>query len=116
MLLLTFLISQSKLITDSSIHPLPTSAAPSAHIPSLILDLVAEDQSAISLGLSHSLERHKLKFSPDKIDTMIEAITDLDDVDEALNIHATRIKRWYGRHVPEMTKIINDNILQARLS
>ena len=27
--------------------------------------------SAMSLGLSHSLSRYKLKFSPDKVDTMI---------------------------------------------
>lgn len=25
----------------------------------------------MSLGLSHSLSRYKLKFSPDKVDTMI---------------------------------------------
>lgn len=33
--------------------------------------LKAEDMSAMALGLSHSLSRYKLKFSPDKVDTMI---------------------------------------------
>ncbi len=31
----------------------------------------SEDMKAMTLGLSHSLGRYKLKFSPDKVDTMI---------------------------------------------
>lgn len=47
----------------------------------------------MSLGLSHSLSRHKLKFSPDKVDTMvIQAIALLDDLDKELNIYAMRVK------------------------
>jgi hypothetical protein len=30
-----------------------------------------KDMAAMELGLAHSLSRYKLKFSPDKIDTMI---------------------------------------------
>jgi len=70
----------------------------------------------MSLGLSHSLARHKLKFSPDKIDTMIvQAIGLLDDLDKELNTYAMRVKEWYGWHFPEMTKIVNDNIAYARV-
>lgn len=70
----------------------------------------------MSLGLSHSLARHKLKFSPDKIDTMIvQAIALLDDLDKELNIYAMRVKEWYGWHFPEMAKIVNDNIAYARV-
>ena len=29
------------------------------------------DLSTMSLGLAHSLSRYKLKFSPDKVDTMV---------------------------------------------
>jgi nucleolar protein 58 len=72
--------------------------------------------SAMALGLSHSLARHKLKFSPDKIDTMIvQAIALLDDLDKELNTYAMRVKEWYGWHFPEMAKIINDNIAYARV-
>lgn len=35
------------------------------------LDLQEGDLKAMSLGLAHSLSRYKLKFSPDKVDTMI---------------------------------------------
>ncbi|KAL4794660.1 hypothetical protein BDV19DRAFT_364566 [Aspergillus venezuelensis] len=72
--------------------------------------------STMSLGLSHSLARHKLKFSPDKIDTMIvQAIGLLDDLDKELNNYAMRVKEWYGWHFPELAKILNDNIAYSRL-
>ena len=74
------------------------------------------DVSAMALGLSHSLARYKLKFSPDKIDTMIvQAIALLDDLDKELNTYAMRVKEWYGWHFPEMAKILNDNIAYAKV-
>ena len=33
--------------------------------------------AAMELGLAHSLSRYKLKFSPDKIDTMIVQVSDI---------------------------------------
>ncbi|KAI6858662.1 Nucleolar protein, partial [Hortaea werneckii] len=70
----------------------------------------------MSLGLSHSLSRHKLKFSPDKVDTMIiQAIALLDDLDKELNTYAMRVKEWYGWHFPEMARIINDNLAYSRV-
>ncbi|SLM34277.1 nucleolar protein 58 [Lasallia pustulata] len=86
------------------------------HLPSLIPGLMPQDISTMSLGLSHSLSRHKLKFSPDKVDTMIvQAIALLDDLDKELNMYAMRVKEWYGWHFPEMARIINDNLAYARV-
>ncbi|KLJ05994.1 nucleolar protein 58 [Blastomyces silverae] len=86
------------------------------HLPTLIPGLLPADMSTMSLGLSHSLARHKLKFSPDKIDTMIvQAIALLDDLDKELNTYAMRVKEWYGWHFPELAKILNDNIAYARV-
>jgi nucleolar protein 58 len=86
------------------------------HLPSLIPGLMPEEISTMSLGLSHSLSRHKLKFSPDKVDTMIiQAISLLDDLDKELNTYAMRVKEWYGWHFPEMAKIINDNLAYSRV-
>ncbi|KAL1306258.1 hypothetical protein AAFC00_004347 [Neodothiora populina] len=86
------------------------------HLPSLIPGLLPEELSTMSLGLSHSLSRHKLKFSPDKVDTMIiQAIALLDDLDKELNTYAMRVKEWYGWHFPEMARIINDNLAYARV-
>ncbi|KAK0546001.1 Nucleolar protein 58 [Tilletia horrida] len=73
------------------------------------------DLTTMSLGLSHSLSRYKLKFSPDKIDIMVvQAIALLDDLDKELNIYAMRVKEWYGWHFPEMAKIIPENLVYAR--
>jgi nucleolar protein 58 len=86
------------------------------HLPSLIPGLMPNDMSAMALGLSHSLARHKLKFSPDKIDTMIvQAIGLLDDLDKELNNYAMRVKEWYGWHFPELAKILNDNMAYAKV-
>lgn len=69
----------------------------------------------MQLGLSHTLSRYKLKFSPDKVDTMIvQAIALLDDLDKELNTYAMRVKEWYGWHFPEMTRIVSDNLAYAK--
>ncbi|BAT90959.1 hypothetical protein LR48_Vigan08g175000 [Vigna angularis] len=81
----------------------------------LISGLAVQDMAPMSLGLSHSLSRYKLKFSADKVDTMIvQAIGLLDDLDKELNTYAMRVREWYGWHFPELTKIVQDNIQYAR--
>ncbi|KAL0445742.1 UNVERIFIED_CONTAM: putative nucleolar protein 5-2, partial [Sesamum latifolium] len=81
----------------------------------LISCLASQDLAPMSLGLSCSLSRYKLKFSPDKVDTMIiQAICLLDDLDKELNTYAMRVREWYGWHFPELAKIIQDNILYAK--
>lgn len=102
------------LISDASTNDLYRSIR--NHLSSLIPALVPEKINTMSLGLSHSLSRHKLKFSPDKVDTMIiQAIALLDDLDKELNIYAMRVKEWYGWHFPEMARIVNDNLAYARI-
>ncbi|KAK8954379.1 putative nucleolar protein 5-1 [Platanthera zijinensis] len=82
----------------------------------LISGLGVQDLSPMSLGLSHSLSRYKLKFSPDKVDTMIiQAIGLLDDLDKELNTYAMRVREWYGWHFPELAKIVQDNIQYAKV-
>ena len=105
---------QLKVISDSSTQDLYRGIR--EHLTSLIPGLTPTDLSTMSLGLSHSLSRHKLKFSADKVDTMIvQAIALLDDLDKELNTYAMRVKEWYGWHFPEMQKIINDNMAYARV-
>ena len=78
-------------------------------------NLSAKDLHPMALGLSHSLSRYKLKFSPEKVDTMIiQAIGLLDELDKELNTYAMRVREWYGWHFPEMGKIITDNIEYAK--
>ncbi|KAG5353631.1 Nucleolar protein 58 [Termitomyces sp. Mn162] len=82
----------------------------------LLQGLNPQDLATMSLGLSHSLSRFKLKFSPDKVDTMVvQAIALLDDLDKEINTYAMRVKEWYGWHFPEMAKIISDNVAYAKV-
>lgn len=86
------------------------------HLDTLASDAVNTDElSGMTLGLAHSLSRYKLKFSPDKVDTMIvQAINLLDDLDKELNNMMMRLREWYGWHFPELTKIVTDNLAYAR--
>ncbi|XP_053977413.1 nucleolar protein 58 [Hylaeus volcanicus] len=82
-----------------------------SQIDSLLVGLPKKEMTAMALGLAHSLSRYKLKFSPDKIDTMIiQAVCLLDDLDKELNNYVMRCREWYGWHFPELGKIITDNI------
>merc|ERR1712151_7660 len=87
------------------------------HLVSLSSNNVTIDEvHSMALGLAHSLSRYKLKFSPDKVDTMIvQAISLLDDLDKELNNMMMRCREWYGWHFPEMTKLITDNLAYARV-
>jgi len=76
----------------------------------------AADLNTMALGLSHSLSRYKLQFSPDKVDTMIvQAIALLDALDKELNVFSMRVREWYGWHFPELGKVINDNLMFCRV-
>lgn len=63
---------------------------------SLLAGLPKKEMTAMALGLAHSLSRYKLKFSPDKIDTMIvQAQCLLDDLDKEINNYNMRIREWW---------------------
>ncbi|KAJ2657043.1 Nucleolar protein 58 [Coemansia sp. RSA 1199] len=101
-------------VADSSVNELYRGIR--SQIESLLTGVSPADLAAMELGLSHSLSRYKLKFSPDKVDTMIvQAISLLDDLDKELNTYAMRAKEWYGWHFPEMAKIVNDNQAYAKV-
>lgn len=85
-------------------------------LPELLPGLDDSALKQMSLGLVHSMGRHKLKFSADKVDTMIiQAIALLDDLDKELNTYAMRCKEWYGWHFPELAKMITDSVAYARI-
>jgi nucleolar protein 58 len=103
-----------KTITDSSTQNLFRTIR--ENLTSLLPDLLPAEESATRLGLAHSLSRHKLKFSADKVDTMIiQSIASLDVLDKQLNTYAMRVKEWYGWHFPELAKILNDNLAYSRV-
>jgi nucleolar protein 58 len=86
-------------------------------LPELLESTVSEsDLKSMQLGLSHALGRYKLKFSADKVDTMvIQGIGLLDDLDKEVNIYAMRVKEWYGWHFPELQAVVPDNVAYSTL-
>ncbi|TRX92719.1 hypothetical protein FHL15_006393 [Xylaria flabelliformis] len=101
-------------VSDSSTNDL--FRAVKTYLPELFPELDPDYLGNMALALSHSISRHKLKFSPDKVDVMIvQAIKLLDDLDKELNNYAMRVKEWYGWHFPEMDRILNDNLAYARV-
>lgn len=103
-----------KVVTDASIQELFRGIR--SQLGELVEGISEGELGAMSLGLSHSLSRHKLKFSPEKVDTMIvQAIHLLDELDKELNTYSMRLKEWYGWHFPELAKIVVDNAAFARV-
>merc|ERR1712216_309056 len=85
-------------------------------LSSLLPEVSEAAMRQMTVGLSHSLSRHKIKFSPDKVDTMvIQAIGLLDDLDKEINTYSMRIKEWYGWHFPEMSRVVADNTMYAKV-
>lgn len=81
-----------------------------SQLDSLLVQVPDKEMTAMALGLAHSLSRYKLKFSPDKIDTMvIQSINLLDELDKEINNYVMRCREWYGWHFPELSKIVTDN-------
>jgi nucleolar protein 58 len=99
-----------QVVSDSSVQDLYRGIR--TQLSALLNDVDPKDIGTMELGLSHSLSRYvpshgtrdpgthanwslryKLKFSPDKVDTMIvQAIALLDDLDKEINIYAMRVK------------------------
>lgn len=78
-------------VSDSTTHDLYRGIR--QQLSALLGDIDPRDLSTMELGLSHSLSRYKLKFSPDKVDTMVvQAIALLDDLDKEINIYSMRVK------------------------
>jgi nucleolar protein 58 len=68
-----------------------------SQLEGLVTGLEKNSMTQMSLGLSHSLSRYRLKFSPDKVDTMVvQAIGLLDELDKELNTYAMRVREWYA--------------------
>lgn len=86
------------------------------NITSFLDGVTQENLREMSLGLAHGLGRYKLKFTSDKVDSMvIQAISLFQDLDKEINNYLMRLKEWYGYHFPELSKVVQDNVIFAKL-
>ena len=47
---------------------------------------------------------------------VVQAVALLDDLDKELNKYAMRAREWYGWHFPELSKLIADNVVYAKIA
>lgn len=75
------------------------------------------DLEKAQLGLGHSYSRAKVKFNVHRSDNMIiQSSALLDQLDKDINTFAMRMREWYGWHFPELSKLVSDHRLFAKLA
>lgn len=74
------------------------------------------DVTKAQLGLGHSFSRSKCAQDVNRQDKPItQTIALIEQMDKDINTFAMRLKEWFAWHFPELTKIVNDNTIYARL-
>jgi len=87
------------------------------HLHRFVKGVTQGDLETAGLGLAHAYSRSKVKFNVNRADNhIIQAIALLDQMDKDINTFAMRVREWYSWHFPELVKIVNDNLLYARLA
>ncbi len=80
--------------------------------------LVASEQEAIAVVREKSIKAAEavIREESSRPDLhLVQAIQGLDDLDKFLNNTMTRVSEWYGLHFPELTQMVQDNLLLCRL-
>jgi len=87
------------------------------HFSKFITELDGGALQKAQLGLGHSYSRAKVKFNVNRVDNMIiQSISILDQLDKDINTFSMRCREWYSWHFPELSKIIADQLMFARLA
>jgi len=69
------------------------------------------------LGLGHAYSRNKMQFDPNRQDKpILNTIALLDGLDKNINTFAMRVREWYAWHFPELTKLVTDNVIYAKVA
>jgi len=86
------------------------------HFARLCKDLNELDLDKARLGLGHSYSRSRMQLDPNRQDKpILNTIALLDGLDKNINTFAMRVREWYAWHFPEMSKIVTDNIVYAKV-
>lgn len=87
------------------------------HFSRIVKDLAEMDLAKARLGLGHSYSRNRMRLDPNRQDKpIINTISLLDNLDKNINTFAMRVREWYAWHFPELTKIVTDNIVYAKVA
>ncbi|XP_011707888.1 PREDICTED: nucleolar protein 56 [Wasmannia auropunctata] len=87
------------------------------HFHNLVKGFTSQNSSIAQLGLGHSYSRAKVKFNVNRVDNMIiQSITLLDQLDKDINTFSMRMREWYSYHYPELSKIVPENYMYAKVA
>lgn len=80
------------------------------------LKIEKEDVVKAQLGLAHQYSRMKCMFDVNREDKpVIQSIALVDQLDKDINSFCMRIKEWFGWHFPELSKVVPDNAVYAKI-
>lgn len=66
--------------------------------------------------ITMELSKLRIKRATEKRDLLvIQAVHSLDDLDQTLNLFASRIREWYGIHFPELGRLMDKHETYAKL-
>jgi nucleolar protein 56 len=87
------------------------------HFAKFVPELQGGGLEKAQLGLGHSYSRAKVKFNVNRVDNMIiQSIALLDQLDKDVNTFSMRCREWYSWHFPELSKIVAEQAVFARLA
>lgn len=87
------------------------------HFHELIEGLSLSSLGSAECSLGRSYSRAKVKFNVNRADNMvIHSIGLVDQLDKDINTFSMRLKEWYSYHFPELSKIITDNHMYAKVA
>merc|ERR1711957_476338 len=86
------------------------------HFSQITKKISEEDLRRAQLGLSHQFSRCKVATDVNRQDKPItQTIALIEQMDKDINTFCMRLKEWFAWHFPELTKIVNDNAIYARV-
>jgi len=86
------------------------------HFSKIIKKISEEDLRKAQLGLSHQFSREKCALDVNRQDKPItQTIALIEQLDKDVNTFCMRLKEWFSWTFPELTKIVNDNIIFTKL-
>jgi nucleolar protein 56 len=75
-----------------------------------------EDTKKAQLGLAHQYSRFMCAADVNRQDKpIIQAIALIETMDKNINTFCMRLKEWFSWHFPELSKIVNDNLIFSKL-
>ncbi|KAI9918137.1 hypothetical protein PsorP6_013388 [Peronosclerospora sorghi] len=72
-----------------------------------------DDLKTMTLLLSHSLSRYKLKIVLIKSNDNYPSFWSMNELDKEINTYSILVREWFGWHFPEMGKIVTNNLQYA---